>query len=208
MFGGQNTLGFLVPRQFFVSPVPAAKSEKGVKEPTPFIIISSSNNLLIKDETNYDGKNREIHLSNDDDGAGFSASETALTATFTPNCKKLKLELYFKITDTVNDYRLFIKHWKTQPIGTKTDPKVGIQLHIIINDDHDNRIIKQINTLEAEGGENNLLSISMRDLSYGSVDYHDYLNLGLNKIEITMTPTASDPRACGYQIRAISIERP
>ena len=82
-------------------------------------------------------------------------------------------------------------------------------LTILINDDitattPNNKIVKYVDALEAEGGENNLLSIALRNQGYGTVDYHDYLQLGMNKFQITITPMGKD---CGYQIRAISIEK-
>ena len=59
-----------------------------------------------------------------------------------------------------------------------------------------------MNDLEAEGGEDNLMKISLRSLDMASISYHDYLQLGLNSVSITMTPMGGD---CIYQMRAVSI---
>lgn len=181
-------VGF-VPNKFIISPVAASATTK----PIPFNVISQSNNLMIKDTSDYS------KLSSGDNNAGFSASETALTATFTKNCTSLQIELSFKIVDTVNNYTLFMKHWKTNT----TD----VTLQMIINGDTQNPITKYVDAQEAEGGENNLLSIALRDQNYGSINYHDYLLLGLNTIQITITPVGGSYTTCGYQIRAISIEK-
>lgn len=200
-------IGF-IPRRFLVAPAPAQATAGQITLPTPFTIISVSNNLLIRDTTDYTG------LQATDAGAGFSASATALIATVTANCKSpatpnpkspvtpkspsLQMTLTFKVNDAESGYRLYLKHWKS----TAT----CVVLTIVINGDAENAIVKHVDALEAEGGENNLLSISLRNLNYGSVDFHDYLQLGLNTIDIRVAPDG-DATECGYQVRAVSIER-
>ncbi len=183
-------IGF-IPSKFVVAPVAAQGTTPG----TPFKILSTTNDLMILDKTGYPqdvgGK------------AGFTSSQTELTANFTKACNVLKIILYFKVIDAVSDYTLFMKHWKT---GTP------VQLTFIINQDTANPITKYVDAQEAGGGENNLLSISLRNQDYASVDYHDYLQLGLNSIEVSISPAATeivsdfleDPT---YEIRAISIEK-
>ncbi|GGG62513.1 hypothetical protein [Epilithonimonas arachidiradicis] len=179
-------IGF-VPNKFTVNPVPGTD----VAPPIPFKIISGSNNLLIKDTTTYP---LNCGLG------GFSVSETALSTVFSVNCTSLTMSLFFKITDNVNDYTLYIKHWKTGSIG--------IMLTFIINGQEDNKITKYVDAQEAEGGENNLLSIALRNQNFSSVDYHDYLQLGLNLIDIKIELIGSDYIAGnGYAIRAVSIEK-
>jgi hypothetical protein len=177
-------IGF-IPKKFIVNPSAGA-----------FKIISSANTLMIEDTTNYGDSYPASKF--------FSTSETALTATLTtapPN--PLSITAYFKVVDTVNDYKLYLKHWKMGTTGT-----TGIKLTITINGDSNNSIIKYVDTSEAEGGENNLLIIALRDQNYASVDYHDYLQLGLNSIQLTIEPIDGQYGAnCGYQIRAISIEK-
>ena len=112
------------------------------------------------------------------------------------------MTLSFKISDTVNDYSLNMKHWKTK--------EIGIILTFIINGDLNNPIVKLVDSLEAEGGESNLLTISLRNTNFGTIDYHDYLQMGLNTVEINIKPmkmSANLKQHCGYQIRAISIEK-
>jgi hypothetical protein len=127
---------------------------------------------------------------------GFAPSETALNATLGGNCTKLVMTLLFKITDAVNDYTLFLKHWKTSAMG--------VTLTITVNGNTANQLVKTVNSYEAEGGENNLLSIVLRNQNYASIDYSDYLTPGLNSIEIAITP--NDGKAAGYALRAVSLE--
>jgi hypothetical protein len=185
-------VGFIL-RRFIVKPTPAVLSQGSITKPVHFKIISTVNNLLIQDTTEYG------NLAVEDADAGFTSSETALSAKFTSNCLSLKMSLSFKIIDEIDNFRLYLKHWKTDA--------VDVMLTIVINNDEDNMIIKLVNAQEAEGGEKNLLSISLRNLDYSSVDYHDYLKLGLNTIDITITPAKGVSDNCGYQLRAISIER-
>ncbi|KAF0810918.1 hypothetical protein A167_00405 [Alcanivorax sp. S71-1-4] len=194
-YGGATQVAIVgfIPRQFHVQPVPAAVNNAQITSPTPFKIIAPANNLLIEDATDYSG------LTTADAGAGFTASDTALTATFTPHCTSMTMALRFKVMDTEHGYRLYVKHWKTE--------SAGVVLTIVINGDTDHAIVKYVDAFEAEGGENNLLSLSLRNLDYGSVDFHDYLQLGLNSIDITLAPIGDNPANCGYQVRAISIER-
>ncbi|MDE5429644.1 hypothetical protein [Elizabethkingia meningoseptica] len=189
-------VGF-VPNKFIVKPVVATDSKK----PVPFKIISTSNTLLFKDTTTYP--------DNCSSNIGFSALETGLIACFTPNCQKLEITGYFKVVDTINDYKLYIKHWIKS--GNHTN-NAGIKLTLRINADIDNNeayiITKYITSPEAEGGEHNLLSISLRNQNYASVDYHDYLQLGLNIIQFIIEPIDQASLAdCSYNIRAISLEK-
>ncbi|AJW62157.1 hypothetical protein VO54_00670 [Elizabethkingia miricola] len=186
-------IGF-VPNKFIVKPVAAIDN----KMPIPFKIISTSNTILLKDTTNYP--------DNCDSNAGFTSLETGLTSSFSSNCQRLVITGYFKVIDTINDYKLYIKHW------IKSESKSGIRLTLKINADiNDNEgyvIIKYITSSEAEGGEHNLLSISLRNQDYASVDYHDYLQLGINTIQFIIEPIDSLLYAdCNYDIRAISIEK-
>lgn len=185
---GGAVIGF-IPNKFIVQPTPATASATPVK----FRTLSTSNNLMIGDATDYSG------LTAADAGAGFSVSETTLTATFSPNCTKLVVNINFKIIDTSNTYNLFFKHWKTG--------QTGVMLRFCFNGDNSNIITKYVDAVEAEGGDNNMTSIALRNLDYGSINFHDYLQLGYNTIEVEVTPIGGSAGGCSYQIRAISIEQ-
>lgn len=181
----QAIIGF-IPNKFTVLPIPVKNGSV-----TRFKIISTSNTIYIRDTT--------IYPDGCDDGAGFYASETVFTAIFSQKCTSLSMTAYFKVVDTVSDYNLYLKHWKKQ--GSK-----GIKLSLVINEDQLNTIVKYVDDEEAEGAEKNLLTIALRNQDYASIDYHDYLQLGLNSIEIKIEPIYGKYVGCGYQIRALSIE--
>jgi hypothetical protein len=175
-------VGF-VPNKFYQKP-----TLKTTTVAVPFSTLSTSNTLLVEDTTQYDS------LSSND--IGFLSLPTALRAKLPGVAGQfLSYTIYFKVVDTISDYTLHLKHWKT---GT-----ADIKLTFIINNDSDNSLVKYVDALEAEGGEANLLSIALRDQSYASVDYHDYLKLGLNSVEVQIE---SDSVGSDYAIRAISIE--
>ena len=107
-------VGF-IPSKFITLPVPASSSSalavfkvfsststsSGV--PVPFKIISSTNDLMMQDTTTYP--------ADCDAGAGFTASQTSLTANFAENCTSLQATAYFKVIDSVTTYMLYMKHY-------------------------------------------------------------------------------------------------
>lgn len=155
-----------------------------------FRIQSEATNLYIVDST-LNNNNSNFFINN----------QYGLGARFTTGSDSpLKMSLFYKIIDVNSDYKLYIKHWK--------NTKVGVYLKFIINGDLENPIVKYVDSLEAEGGEQNLLILSLRNSDFASVDYHDYLQLGLNSIDIEIMPlsTLKEAEICEYMIRAISIE--
>ncbi|MFZ3230969.1 MAG: hypothetical protein WA160_12245 [Pseudobdellovibrio sp.] len=168
-----------IPKKFIISP------ENG-----KFKIISSTNDLMIQNTTEY-AEGAAI--------VGFASSQTYLQASLSSSCPKLQMTMYFKAIDSVRNYTLYMKHWKASASGVK--------LTITMNGDTDEgcQIIKYVDASEAEGGEGNLLSIALRNQNFASVDYHDYLQLGLNSIQVEIEPIGTDMN-CVYQIRAMSIE--
>lgn len=177
-------VGF-IPSKFTAPPVPASDGT----QPTPFSVFADANTLLVRDTTSYPDSCSA--------GAGFSPGETALTATLTGNCASLTFTMLFKVVDIVHDYTLHLKHWKT----TTT----GVVLSIVVNGDTSTTLTKYVDSVEAEGGESNLLSVALRNQDFASVDYTDLLAMGLNSIAITLTPIDGGAGA-GYALRAVSIE--
>lgn len=140
----------------------------------PFEAVSSSNNLYV--------------CSND---STVSRGDLGLEVTK----GKSILSVNFKINDTFDDYHFFLKHWiKSENSNVLLKIKVN-QRSVIDN--------VQL-SLEGQGGQNNITEISLRNLRYASVDYHDYLRVGLNKVEIEID--IEDDNI--YFLRALSIEVP
>lgn len=109
------------------------------------------------------------------------------------------MDIYFKVMDDMLEYELFLKCWKTMP--------QDCVLTFIINDNENNPIVKHVDALDTEGGENNLISIILRNKNHSSADYHDYLALGINKISLTVTPSkdVATTSNCGFAMRALAI---
>ena len=180
-------VGFLPSK--FIPPAAITPPATTATLPLAFKTIAATNDLMIENATDYGNLTT----------SGFSVSQANLTASWSSTQDvPYTLILYFKVIDSVNEYTLNIKHWVT---GT-----TGVQLTLVINGDTSNTITKYVTALEGEGGDNNLLSIALRALDFASIDYHDYLQLGLNSIAITIAPVDGNWSAdSGYQIRAISI---
>jgi len=179
-------VGFF-PGKFIQSPAQATADAA----PVPFKVVSTSNDLAIYDTTTYP--------SPCDAGAGFTSSELGLTAAFAANCTKLQMTMYFKVVDTTADYTLYIKHWKTG--------STGVKLTFVINGDTANPIVHYVDAPMAEGGDVNLLSVVLRSQNFTSVYFYDFLQLGLNSVQITIEPIGgSYVSGSNYQVRAVSIE--
>lgn len=181
--GAKNVIGF-VPANFFTPPTPVATAGQA---PSPFVIFSNSNTVLIKDTTDYSASCPV--------GAGFSASPTSLNAEVVPN-NPVTFTVLFKVTDVTSDYSLHFKHW--------TKNGEAVQLRIVINGDEENPLIKTADALEGEGAENNLLDLTLRNQNFASVNYCDTLVLGLNSIDVTLTPVGGN--TAQYALRAIAIQ--
>lgn len=179
-------VGFLPVK--FIPPATITPPATSAALPKIFKTIASTNDLIVENATSYGSVA----------GSGFSVSQASLTATWSAAQNvPYTLMLYFKVIDSTSDYTLNIKHWIT---GT-----TGVELSIVINNDTSNTITRYVTGLEGEGGDNNLLTIALRSLDFASIDYHDYLQLGLNSIAITLQPIDDAWADCGYQIRAMSI---
>ena len=106
----------------------------------------------------------------------------------------VKLKATFKITDTVNNYALLLMHW----VDEKTGPCL---LDWTVN----GQWVGQIQ-VSAGGGQNNVSSIELRDTDFTSVNFHDYLLVGTNVVEIAIAPAT--PGGCtGYTLFAMAIGR-
>ena len=183
--GSHNVVGFILAN--FFSP-PATVTTKGTA-PTPFVIFSNSNTVLIKDTTDYSPTCPV--------GLGFGSSLTSLNAEVVAD-NPLTFTVLFKVTDVTSDYSLHFKHWIFSPDGE------GVQLKIVINGDTDNALNKTLDAAEGEGAENNLLDLTLRNQNYASVNYCDTLVLGLNSIDVTLTPAGGNNAS--YALRAIAIQ--
>lgn len=104
------------------------------------------------------------------------------------------LHIDFKVADDQEDVTLFIKHWKTSPTGS--------MLTIVVNGDNARTIIKHVDSPEGDGVDKNITSITLRNRDYLSSDYCDLLAMGLNTVDITVTPDGS---GAAYRLRAVAI---
>jgi hypothetical protein len=146
---------------------------------TPFKITSGSNNMQVT-------------------GSGFSFVDGGLPLQSTAG-QVASLEVHFKVLDDTEEYSIYFKHWR---LGTGP-----LTFVVIINDEISSTIAKFVDAGEGEGGENNLLSISLRNLDFSSTDYHDYLRRGVNKVRIDVAPLSGNSSAV-YCLRALALSGP
>ncbi len=106
------------------------------------------------------------------------------------------LTVQFKVVDDLFEYALFLKHWKTT--------EAGCTLTFVFNGQAEEPVLRHVDTMEAEGGDDNLTVVSLRNKSYAAIEYHDYLVPGLNTIEIEIAPDETGTPT-GYLLRALAI---
>jgi hypothetical protein len=109
-----------------------------------------------------------------------------------------QLIIDFKIADVDSEYALFIKHWT---LGG--DVKLSFTFYrgqasggVVLG-----TIERYVTAKEGEGGENNLLAISLRNLDFASLDCHNYIGIGLNEVTVDIDCQAG----ADYVLRALAI---
>lgn len=85
----------------------------------------------------------------------------------------------FKISDFNVEYALMLMHW----IGKGSGP---CKLTWTVNGKWSG--VVYIDSFEGEGGQGNVTSIEMRNLAFTSINFHDYLIIGKNEVEIEIVP--------------------
>jgi len=121
------------------------------------------------------------------------------------------ITLFFKVLDREEEYDLALKHWitGTRPaqVSVWANPDPSLNPDQVIGTPPTLR--RYVTEHEGEGGDDNVTMISLRSLAFGSADYHDDLNIGLNRVVIEISPSADNPDAPGagdlYVLRALSI---
>lgn len=125
-------------------------------------------------------------------GTGF---DTPMKATVTTDNPAV-LTLQFKIIDPYVAPLLNMKHWKSSD--------TGCCLELVFNGDENSKTSIYVDSREGEGGVDNMTSIQLRNNNVDSLDYHDFLKLGLNKVDIRISPIGDHSQAT-YEVRALSI---
>lgn len=163
------------------------------EHPGPCSVIGfNSTEFLIEPDNGCDFKT--ISTDNNLQVTGNGFDKEMATSNKIENAK---LIVQFKIIDDAQEYSLFFKHWKLN--------SAGHTLKICINNNTNSILLRHVDDYEGTGGANNMLELSLRNKDYSSIDYHDYLVLGLNTITIDIYPSSSEDEISSYQLRALSL---
>lgn len=123
-------------------------------------------------------------------GKGFDPSMTS-DLTFPP-----EITIYFKVSEKVFDYELSLIHWLGKSSG-------ACIVNWIVNDQYLGTLT--LNANESADGQSCTSRISLRKLDdFSSVNFHDYLAIGLNKISLHILP-ADQGTSHEYTLSAIAI---
>jgi hypothetical protein len=123
-------------------------------------------------------------------GSGF----TSVMATDFPASagSSAQITVYFKVIDTNSDINLSLKNWV-----------VGMPCLLTIVVNGQSTLYRYVDAPETSGGSDNITVVSLRYKNFASVNYCDFLQMGLNEVSITITPTAKT--ATTYQLLAIAV---
>ena len=122
-------------------------------------------------------------------GQGFGSN---MTADFK---SKVSMNVYFKIDEKDLDHDLIFIHWLGEGSGScKIDWK--------INDKFSGSLLIDAN--RTRGNDNDLDKVSLRNLDSQSINFHDYLQLGLNEIVLSVAPVDSSKPA-SYTLSSITV---
>ncbi|UNK48538.1 hypothetical protein MNR01_12350 [Lysobacter sp. S4-A87] len=122
---------------------------------------------------------------------GFTAGMVADVAT-TP----ATYHLAFKVTDTVGEVSLYLKHWKHDAAAVRLDIKVN----------EFDLPAQYVDAKQGVGGMSNRTQIILRSVDYMAEDFCDYLKVGLNEIKVTVSTAESPPPATArYCLAAIVV---
>jgi hypothetical protein len=141
-----------------------------------------------------DTKGSPFVISDDDNtllvrGSGFNS---VMGTDFSKG--PVTMTLYFKLTESSPNVSLSLKHW--------TENSAIVELSIAVNDNAP--LTKFVDAPEAGSGGDNVMVIALRNKKFSSLDYCDYLKMGLNIVSITFTPTG-DKETTNYRIMAAAI---
>jgi hypothetical protein len=136
-----------------------------------FKILSPANNLQVTG-TGFN----PLTLTNPPTSAPYLSCNPATSGAAT------SFTAQFKILDSKNEYHLHLMHW----IGAGSNPCI---ITVTVNGTKLNPFY--VDSLQGQGGQNNMTSIELRNLDFQSPNYHDYLVLGLNTVTVAVTASAS-----------------
>ena len=120
-------------------------------------------------------------------GQGFSPGMTTSFAD------PVTLSFTFKVADYSGEYALLLMHW----IGENSD---AVKLAWSVNG---NEGVFHVDATEGTGGQDNTSSLALRNLDFTSINFHDYLVIGTNTIEVEIS--AANGKAASYTLFAAAI---
>jgi hypothetical protein len=124
-------------------------------------------------------------------GSGFGPG---LTTDFSTGPASVSVQ--FKILDGVEEYALLLMHW----VGASTGGAVKLSLTI----NGFGPVLLYVDAVEGQGGQNNVSAIELRNMDFSSINFHDYLRIGTNTIQIAAA-LADGAQANTYTLSALAV---
>ncbi len=161
-------------------------SYAGFMDYSQYIVANQGTEFLLVNNRN------DLHVT----GTGFTPVSGSNKPLETTNGL---LTVKFKITDLDSNYMLILKHWKKD-----SNPTIPGSVNLVVTINKKTVINKVIDQDEGKGGESNLTGISLRNIEFASIDFHNYLKMGLNEIDIAIN---SPNNASTYNLQSLAISR-
>ena len=127
-------------------------------------------------------------------GDGFTGTSQTAFMTTSFEAGDVSLATSFKIIDSASDISLSLKHWVAG----------GESVTLTVTVNGTTTFTRHIDAPEAGSGGDNVTTVPLRKKDLSSVDYCDYLQYGLNTIQVDLAPTTSGG-ACDYTLMALAI---
>ncbi len=110
--------------------------------------------------------------------------------------KDTRITINFKVVDVTIDYGLILMHW----IGKNSG---AVNLNWAVNDQWTGTVM--VDDQKGEGADNNLSHLDLRNTDFTSINFHDYLQLGMNTVTVEFE--AVDSKAdIDYTLFAIGLD--
>ena len=114
-----------------------------------------------------------------------TSPDTVMTTQGLSPSNTASMTVYFKVLSKELDLTLYLKHWKAQT--------QGCVLSISVNGGPS--IMRHVDSLELGSGSDNVTAIELCHRDFASAEYFDHLQLGLNVIIISITPSSDSSGA-------------
>ncbi|MCR9255378.1 MAG: hypothetical protein NXI16_04705 [Alphaproteobacteria bacterium] len=109
--------------------------------------------------------------------------------------KEASFKVYFKVIETEAELVLFARCWRVEGPGVH----LKFDINGILS------FYQYVDSGVAEAGSDNVLTITLRQKDFSSYEFFDYLKIGLNEIDVTVTCSDNKAKSSKFVLHSIAI---